>query len=281
MQFSDHILVASHRRSGTHLTMDAIHNNFREYTSSFVNLDRLAAAHPDPLSISDFTDQLSRSRRLLKTHMYPDAGAFFPSRPAHAELAENLLNEARIIYVYRDGRDVMTSLYYYLQDHHPDRMKETSFSTFLRAERFLYDGRQPASRSHAAYWNFHVKQWLGRPDVLHLSFEEMITDYEATLEKIADFLNLDMPARITHVVRSRNINPDNKLLRTLLTRIDGLYRRILSLVGARELTTTNFRKGTVGNYATLFSRDDLDYLNAVIDPGVKKLTYRGNGPVAE
>lgn len=274
MPFSDHILVASHRRSGTHLTMDAIHNNFPGYTSSYVNLDRLASTHPDPLSVSDFNDRLSRSRRLLKTHMYPDVEAFFPSRPTSAELAEKLLNEAQVIYVYRDGRDVMTSLYYYLQDHHPDRMKGTSFSAFLRAERFLHNGHPPAAHSHAAYWNFHIKQWLDRPDVLHLSFEEMVMNYEAALEKIAEFLNLDMPTQITNVVRSRDIDPEDKLLRTLLTRMDGLYRRMLSVVGVRELTTTNFRKGTVGNYAKLFSREDLHYLNTVTDPKVKNLTYR-------
>jgi len=59
---ADTVLVVSHRRSGTHWTIDAIRDNCASVGESYLNLDRLLPWHESPISISEFKSLVAAQR---------------------------------------------------------------------------------------------------------------------------------------------------------------------------------------------------------------------------
>ena len=68
------VVVASFRRSGTHLTIDSLINNASDVHSAYLNLETLNPAHKEHVSDAAFVEQLNRERRksvIVKTHFGP------------------------------------------------------------------------------------------------------------------------------------------------------------------------------------------------------------------
>lgn len=129
MSRSQHVVVASHQRSGTHLTIDAILNNFDRF-DGYHDLDRLTARHPKHVDRETFAERIRTAPAVLKTHTHGAHEAYFGD-DTNARFVRALMEEHPVIYVYRDGRDVLTSLYYYAREN-DEAMREVSFSRFLR-----------------------------------------------------------------------------------------------------------------------------------------------------
>jgi len=123
------------------------------------------AATPDP--------------RILKTH---DDYAFIASA-----------TRGRYIYVLRDGKDVVVSWYHHRRNF---RGFEGSFDSHF--DEFLHG---------CAYnWFQHVKDWLENPrqlPLLYVKYEELQRDFDATLERVADFLDLTPEMHVLERVRAR------------------------------------------------------------------------------
>lgn len=99
----------------------------------------------------DFGDQ---PMQLIKTHAPP-----FDERPA--------------IYVVRDGRDAVVSLYHFLHERHTlDELVE--------------------GNNHFGSWADHLIAWepQTRPNTLLLRYEELVNDLGLCIEEIAEFLKL-------------------------------------------------------------------------------------------
>src|SRR5207244_5188413 len=142
------VVVASHRRSGTHLMLDSLRSNVRDVHGRFMTLERIEPSHEKHLPIAEF-DRRLRSQRgivLVKTHPLPSAGAW--QAPGADEYASELLATAPTIYVHRDGRDVLVSLYRFVQSYSA-QVAEQSFAGFLRAN---HTGLDAAGISRPAYW---------------------------------------------------------------------------------------------------------------------------------
>ena len=180
----DPILIASHRRSGTHLMLDLIRRQFPssrvrlkplESTHNlYVNVDRLKRDHHAPLSRDAFIDQIHRCQRMcVKTH----------ALPGFTELGERDIVDAlvsgTVIHVVRDGRSVITSWRHY-ESERVDAARE-GMSVFLRSPAFGFPDR-PTS------WAEHTRAWMAIPGVLRLSFEDVINDTRAVLERIGEKL---------------------------------------------------------------------------------------------
>lgn len=256
-----HILVLSHRRSGTHLTIDAIRNNFPPYSGAHINLDRLPARHPNPLPLATVQEKLAEKPRVIKSHMHANVDAFFEHDDAHVSLAKRLLDEAVVIYVVRDGRDVLTSLFYYMQEHHSERMMDVTTGEFLHMKNELDDNSYGAALNRIDYWAEHVREWCKCEQTFPVTFEALTTDYTAAVRRIGKRLDLPPPDAPVNVVRRRKSPLDQPLMRRVAGWFDALHRRGLAAVGLKEYTAKNFRKGAIGDHQTLFSKEDLAYFN--------------------
>ncbi len=133
-------------------------------------------------------------RRFLKTHSSLDA---IPFRP-----------DVRYIYVGRDARDVVWSMY-----HHHSIFTPEAYAGFnnipgrvgppmgppgcdVRAyyHRFLDEGRLPGFPIPAEFWR-HVQSWWDirqLPNVLLVHYANLKADLEGQIRRIAKFLDIDV-----------------------------------------------------------------------------------------
>lgn len=140
--------------------------------------------------IDDFSPHLEES--------FVDSGRWINDVPkpriikSHLEYKKAPKGPGRYIYVMRNGLDVAVSFYHQLLHRDPG-----SFAEFF--EQFI-NGRVPYGS-----WFAHVKEWTDNPDrlnVLLVSYEDLVSDLEASVRKICTFCDIEVPAeewpRIIH-----------------------------------------------------------------------------------
>lgn len=146
-----------------------------------------------------------------------------------------------------------------------------SFSTFLHTTDPL--DIRPANHSMTVveYWKHHVSGWLRRSDVLPISFEFVIRDFDAEISRLSTYLGRPLPETSVNVVRSsdRPTEP-NSLWSRSSEKLYKMYKRIVSGV---DLTSVNFRQGRIGTYEDVFSGDDLAYFYDVAGDLLHRLGY--------
>jgi hypothetical protein len=181
------ILIASHPRSGTHLTIDILRRQFKDCASwkyPGERLDRLylplegLTALQNGLSWQTAERMLGRSPRpLLKTHAYP---ALAHLQSDYPDLHDWIQSSAQKLYVVRDGRAVLCSLHLFMQSYKPET--RCSLSEFLR--------QKVNGKSRVRAWATHVQTWMAQPDVYVLRFEEFIQHPQQTLTDLGYRLEL-------------------------------------------------------------------------------------------
>ena len=260
MSRTPHLLVASHERSGTHLTIDALRNNFSEYAAPLVNLDRLLPNHDAPLSPSEMRELLAGAPRVVKTHMPHDYESRFETAEARALVGE-LLENSRRLYVYRDGRDVLTSLYYYVSGYQPATAKQP-FGAFIRSPNdLLGSARSYGHMDRVTFWRHHLESWLDAPRTIRVAYEDLFDRYQETLERIAEAIRQPLPRQVVTVVRERGKPTDRPTPLQWLS--DKIYERFMTHVRGIEHTSVDFRRGGHGGYRELFDPSDLRYFDQV------------------
>ena len=88
------------------------------------------------------------------------------------------------IYVARNGKDVLVSCYYFFLAHSPFK---GSFEEFF--QKFMVGNVPPGS------WFRHVSEWSAHAadsNVLFLRYEDLVSDFERTLMRIATFLEVSV-----------------------------------------------------------------------------------------
>ena len=254
------IVVASHRRSGTHLTLDSLRTNARDIHPAFMTLERLEPSHPKHLSVQEF-DRRLRSRSgtvLVKTHALPEAGGW-QSREA-GQFAAQLLAGSPTIYVHRDGRDVLVSLYHFVRSYSPD-VAGQSFAEFLRGAHSAPDA---VGLSRAAYWQHHVLAWLDRGPTVTVSYEGMLADFAASVTAIADRLALDLRPTLSPVDLGARPGLAHAVMRPLLRRLG---------LGGRQSTAIRPRSGGSGGWRAAFQAADLAWFEAEASEAMRRLGY--------
>jgi len=179
------VVLATHRRSGTHLTIDFLRAHFAEcraHKRLFEGLDTLylnleTLNPPWSLAPELATQRLARAARpIVKTHAGPEFQDYGPSERAYAEA---VLCNADVIAVHRDVRDVLASFHHYHRAI--SRGSQHNLSTFIQEK----DGG--VSRPRA--WANRVREW--REAGAHsIAYEEIIGDPAATLRRFAELLEL-------------------------------------------------------------------------------------------
>ena len=261
MTASKTIVIATHRRSGTHWTIDALRNNSPDICDSFLTLERIEASHDAPIPLDDFRTQLESldGRALVKVHDLPTATYW--KGEAERQFARAVLENSPIVYVHRDGRDVMASLYHYMQSF-DETVKGQSFSAFLRGEAAL-DG-VATGLSRPAYWAHHAAAWLTQPNLLAVSYRALESDYEAALRQMAAFLGV----RLNRALRPIQL-PAAQSRPTYLERVKwklGIRPKKLS-------SAVQPRRGKSGDWRSHFSERDLAFFMSEAGEMMRQLGY--------
>jgi len=180
------ILVISHERSGTHFLINTIAQCF-DYREKQIDLDNTQGINwRNSTEVRQWLQQFRGkfTPRIFKSHH--DHLFLEPLLP-------ELLDEFHIFYITRDGRDVMTSFWVYLNRLAPGWGPQTSnVGEFMRSRPFggitqyQFD---PQSGNMLQRWVEHTEGWKNlAPGIHHISYEELHTGFDTTLDRISDAL---------------------------------------------------------------------------------------------
>lgn len=183
------IVVASHPRSGTHLTIDLLRRQFSEcetYKLPTQPLDRLylaleALSAPLQKSISEAKaiDILRKTERpIIKTHLDPSL-THLDNR--FSDWQRWISKEATILYIIRDGRATLSSYHLFMQSFDPST--RCSLSEFLR--------QTTGGKSRVRQWADHVEEWLSYPGAQPIQFEDIVQHTSSALDQLSLILNLE------------------------------------------------------------------------------------------
>jgi hypothetical protein len=232
MSTKKNIIVVSARRSGTHLLIDLIVNNFgyESINYNYIDYTKFTGKPKYPTSELDkLVNAFKEGNKITWTHAHD----FLDYRKRnHTEednvRLDNLFKNSKIILIYRDVRDIIDSCY-----HRPRyKSKYKTFDNFYK--NFDFDGYELIDQSYpdlSSLLTEYYKNWFSvymskeviGLDMEIISFEEIIKRYEDSVEKIANHLELN----IDKVVDIRLPESKNK---------NAVY------------TTNDFRSGAVGNW---------------------------------
>jgi len=246
------IIIASHRRSGTHLTIDSILNNFSIFDNEndyiIETLDHLTSHDKNnKISVEDLKEIMHGKSSLLKTHSTSCIDDFFTGDRVDQDYVRSLFSDAKVIYVYRDGRDVLVSLYSYMKSFNKG-IKDVSFGDFIRMENKFDDNGYTGKLNRVEYWNYHVEGWLNNSDCLFLRFDEIKNDYKKTLCKISEFIDVPLNKNIVDIRRNGAEGSASYFGR--------VKEKIKKIVSSNKITSVNFRKGGVGGWKEYFDDND-------------------------
>jgi Sulfotransferase domain len=163
--FPDDTFITSYPRSGNTWTRFLVANlTHPERPVTFANIERII---PDATALSSRALKRVPRPRLIKTHEY-----FEP-------------RYRRVIYLVRDPRDVVLSLYNF-------RRKYRSLDDSYPIERYVAERFVPGDLDVS--WGEHVGSWLGtrmnQPGFLLVRYEDLLQDAPRELGRIAGFLGV-------------------------------------------------------------------------------------------
>lgn len=176
------------------------------------------------------------------------------ARPSHDLSLDNCLKrhatDARIVYLDREPRDVMVSLYHQVTGRFRDFFGyQGDVSAFIRDD----------------YFGAHVlaqfrKMWavvLAQRPYLHVRYEELHEDTAASLTRVLDYLELPGDqAKIAEAVERGQIEQMRRI------ELSGTFSE--PWLRPRN-GHTKVRRGEVGAYRDELSSTDIAYLNAAFD----------------
>ncbi len=239
------IIVVSHRRSGTHLTIDSISNNFKAYKKAdYVNIDQTNSRHNKKISIKKFDEKILKNIRIIKSHYLPSFDAYYKNT-TDIDYVKQLFENSNIIYVYRNGLDVMVSLFEYMRayDKNIDKLK---FDEFLETKNNF--DPQISNLDRIESWKYHVKAWKESEfanKIVFVKFEDLINNYTKTIFNISEQLNIKANEKIIDI----RLKQSNNLFRPFYTfakKIKGIKK-----------TSVSARKGRVGEHKVYFDNKTL------------------------
>jgi hypothetical protein len=160
----DDVYLASYARSGTTWLQMILYQLTTDGNMDFEHITQPVPYFERALALGRDLNRLP-SPRIFKTHL------------RYKELPKGPYKR---IYVARNGKDVLVSCYYFFRAHSTFK---GSFDEFF--QKFMVGNVPPGS------WFRHVSEWsrhAADSNVLFLRYEDLVSDFERTLERIAMFL---------------------------------------------------------------------------------------------
>jgi len=238
------ILVVGHPRSGNHFLINTIGLNFDGYVA-----DRWVSPFRECLDADATLKRMQRfpifSKFVFKCHL---ESYFF-------EKCWDILREKfHIFYMIRDGRDVMTSFFFYTRKREKVikgesgekiNLLDNNLSKFIRCDICVYGESfrilelKPTSNM-IERWTKHIESWINRPEIHIIRYEELNVDFNNTLDKIGKILEQTPKGIRPDLFKNRAVKP---------------------------------RKGIVGDYKNFFTKKSLVYFDGIAGNMMKKLNY--------
>lgn len=193
MSGSGPLLVTSHRRSGTHLLIDLLRNNFDDYFTGWLSLDRVLATAPGrPLRTAEIRG-LGEASMILKSHARGDGREFFDTESLRFPATElfRTFDTSPSVYVLRDPADTLNSLYRYWTAQ--GLSGGVDFETFLTKPNpsFTGDSALSSELNVVDYWTRHALEGVERCDRV-IKFEDIVANGGVkALSVVAELLGLE------------------------------------------------------------------------------------------
>ena len=258
------IIVISHRRSGTHLTIDSIVNNF----SVFKNIDFITLEQFLNSNEASFFEKIKSNNNIIKTHILPDF-SLYNINEKNAERLTDFFKNSLKIYVYRNSLDVMVSLFHYMQNYKPE-FKHIKFSDFIKT--FHDFEKTPNKFNRIDFWSHHIKSWQKSAysdNILFVKYEDWISDYSLTLNKISDFINIKSDDKINDI-RIKN-TVDSRFLNKYWFSLKKNFNKIFK---KQKITSVSHRKGKINDYVNYFTEKDYRNISQDVWQLMKQLKYK-------
>ena len=253
------IIVASHPRSGTHLTIDLLRRQFLECKSYklpiqssdhlFLTLEGLSNPVGNSMIEEKAIKILKKAQRpIIKTHDDPYLSHL---NLELQHLKDWLRNNATLLYIIRDGRSVMCSLHLFMQSYDP--YTRVSLSEFIRQD---INGE-----NRVKCWVNHVEKWLAYPNVYSLHLEDIISHTSTVLNE------LSLALKIQPLFKQPLLPSNTKNL------WHGRWIRISSWDPESTAIIGYYKGKKVLNWKTSFTKDDHEFFNNEAGNLMERLGY--------
>ncbi|MCA9405513.1 MAG: sulfotransferase domain-containing protein [Candidatus Omnitrophica bacterium] len=270
------ILVCGHSRSGNHFTIDSLVKNFKDasfgiFRPGYAAIENLVVPHDSGVTelFYDFIFNYNKDQeiRICKTHLLPEEIETALSRDDYflnkkdRVIIDFLYNEAKVIYIQRDVKDVMVSLYYFMklgggyQVGLRERLAHMSIAEFIRSPNYhIYPPRGFADfdRNRIVYWAYHVQQWMKRK-VCPIQYETLSQDFESTLKKISEYCGGE------EILRNDLSKPSMSDQKNSL--INRVLKKLRIKLSSKESTAVSPYKGISGSHKAHFSDEDYRFID--------------------
>jgi hypothetical protein len=174
---------------------------------------------------------------------------------------------AKIIFLVRDPRDIVTSLYFYGKTR-PDfkEIDSPDISCFIRSKIGSFD-------TILSYFNIWAENQNVPRQFLVVRYEDLHLNPQAELRKVLDLISLhnvsdDVIQKAIEFTQFENMRKLEK---------ERAFKTLMKGYDESDTSTLHTRKGKVGSYQEDLSQEDIDFLNArmheVLSPA-SKLLYR-------
>ena len=183
----------------------------------------------------------------------------------HRQDLPEISAEDLVVYLVRDGRDVMVSYYFFQNTYFNPR-------NFPPLKRFLFQARQLLAtnskdkfpqqdfasflRQYTDKWLTHISAWLERKPTAIIRYEDLKTNPHETLNRLFNQLNIQV---------------DPEIIDRALHTFD--FKQLAKRKEGEEDRKSFFRKGIVGDWQNHFSPSDLEYFQQKATTVMKQLGY--------
>lgn len=200
-------------------------------------------------------------RRFFKSHMPYDALPIYEG--------------VKFIHVARDGRDSAMSFHNHKLNYTDDTiasLTETSLADPKFASPYKRTGPDAAAHFHAwiegeadhigdplcGFWHMENSYWAVRddPDVLLVHYNDLKTDLEGEIRRIANYLGIEVPEDILQrIVEAAKFESMKKKAKEIMASADALWQ------GGGD---TFLHKGTNGRWRDVVAQEDLDRYDGMV-----------------
>lgn len=161
----------------------------------------------------------------------------------------------RVIYIVREGKDAMTSYYFYL--------KNLGYNISIEEMVYKKKGIFPS------LWHEHVRMWIDNPfksQILYIKYEDLLKSPLTVLKKICEFSGIERSDELLKRVIEGNSFEKMKLKAKIY---GGMGHK--DWIGDKGIKF--FRKGISGDYLNLFSKELINYFNKISEKELKHFNY--------
>lgn len=196
------IIVVTHERSGTHLTINTVNYENKGKFTTIGYLPKISKEKP--FTTNDYINKVYKD-----IHVYAYIENIVCKSHHQSEFFKDyedfLFSNYKVIHIYRDVKDVLVSYYKFLFG---DIKNKPLFEDWIFmkpqevGEKYLVSSGNHMSgpdphiliepENYIDRWKRHKDGWLKYNEPLHLTYEEFLTDFKLTKEKLENFLGREV-----------------------------------------------------------------------------------------